>query len=140
MTPHIMVQTCHWCQASEIEQNCISTSDRVVYCAPPVKDSVLRGREALRLGLIEHCIYKEYHESQPQLWWNYMGAIGDCERVTYSKECTDKTMRKVGVDERKVSDCLSRESTILKGEHELWQMANIVYNPAVVINNHVYRV
>ncbi len=139
MTPHMMVQTCGWCSASEIERNCISV-DRTPYCAPPIRDSNLTGREALRQGLTEYCVYKEYHEEKPQAWWDYMDGIQECERERYRSECSDKALKQAGIDLHRVDRCLAKEQEILRAEHELWQASGIVYNPAVVINNRVYRV
>jgi hypothetical protein len=139
MTPHMMVQTCPWCSTSEIERNCIQ-SRSTVYCAPPVKSS-LTGNEALRLGLTELCIYSVYKEkNDTQKWWDYMDAVYNCQSQRFSPQCTSKAMIDTQIDVPKIQICLLNEADILKNEHSMWQTSGVVYNPAIVINNHVYRV
>ena len=139
MTPHMMFHTCPWCSTGEIEKNCIQ-SQGTTYCAPPVK-SALTGNEALRLGLTEICIYTVYKErNETQKWWDYMDAVYDCQASRFSQECTGRAMMQAKIDLPKIQICLLKEADIMRSEHTLWQNSGVVYNPAIVINNHVYRV
>ena len=142
MTPHMIVQTCSWCSSNEIEQNCI-VSREVVYCAPPSNSPWVQGKEILRQGLQDICVYEVYKNSNSlkdrEKWWNYMDNVHDCQLTRYSFDCIKAAMNKAGVDERKVQSCLSNEDNMLRDEHSLMQSSGIFYNPAVVINNKVYR-
>lgn len=142
MTPHMIVLTCPWCSSSEIEQNCI-VSRGVSYCAPPSNSASLRGKEILRQGLHDLCVYDSYKESDnledQERWWKYMDMAYDCQLTRYSDECIRAAMVYAGVEERKVQSCLLKEDKILNSEHSLMQISGIIYSPAVVINNKVYR-
>jgi len=142
VTPHMMVQTCLWCSTSEIERNCISTSG-AVYCAPPVRTSNLQGNEALRQGLQEYCVYDIYKDSTNsddlEKWWKYMDEVYPCQATRYSSSCTGKALNEAQIDTNRLQTCLLREADILNNEHKLMQYSGIQYNPAIVINQHVYR-
>eukprot|EP00831_Metopus_contortus_P034601 TRINITY_DN2758_c0_g1_i8.p1 TRINITY_DN2758_c0_g1~~TRINITY_DN2758_c0_g1_i8.p1 ORF type:complete len:219 (-),score=38.96 TRINITY_DN2758_c0_g1_i8:96-752(-) len=109
------------------------------YCAPHVVQSSLIGKEILDLGLIELCIYKEYKDdNNAEKWWMYMTKIKECQGQNYRSSCLEKVAAKADINFQKVLTC-SKNTKILEDEFHTFQSSGIVYNPAVVVNQHVYR-
>jgi len=69
-----------------------------------------------------------------------MDAVYECQATRYSKTCTEKALADAGIDSSKLKGCLSNTGPMLAKEHDLMLEMGVVYNPAVVVNRHVYRV
>ena len=140
MTPHIPVQQCKWCSTEEVMKNCISY-ERINYCPPPLKDNRQAGTQILRAGIREHCIYTIYKDSAIEKWWNYMEGISNCRNSRFSDACTNQVLRDASIDAEAVRSCeYGKDMEILKEEFGIFEDYHIAYNPALVVNNHTYRV
>lgn len=139
MTPHIMVQTCFWCSVTEMQDNCLRPK-QTVYCAPPGNYHPLNGKEALRQGLNEICVYKTYKDvDNAEKWWMYMEKSFKCLDERYSATCLDQIIKDLDIDPFQIQRCLYDEDELLKSDYESIQSNEIMYNPAVVINQRIYR-
>ena len=137
-TPHIMVRICRNCDNSD--QSCRWIDD-TMYCTPPTKSSPISGGDSLRLGIDEICIYEAYKdEDNAAAWWAYMDYIYDCKDTHFNEPCLATARTKAGIDANKLQSCRRRDSEILKREYNSWVSSGVPYNPAVVINNRIYRV
>ena len=138
MTPHILVWVCRYCTDPGL--NCKQIGN-VVYCPPPSRETLSPRTSVIDMGLDELCIYDMYKDKDnAETWWEYMDNIRDCQESNYSPECLDKAKKKADIDRSRLNTCLTRSGDILLHEYGMWQSSGIPYNPAVVINNHVYRV
>lgn len=141
MTPHVIIWKCASCSPEEIQRNCIVYPD-VTYCSPPMQNTNVTGKDILRAGLIEKCIYKVHStENNAEKWWSYMDYLyKNCNGGLYNTECSNKALLASAIDIPKVSQCKLKEKEHFdeeRGDLEYWK---IPYIPAVVINNRTYRV
>ncbi len=138
LTPHMMVRVCRHCDS--YDQNCKRYGD-TMYCAPPTKHSFVAGSASINMGLDELCIYRTYKdEDNAAKWWDYMDKVYECKETSFSESCLARARNEAGIDQSKLQNCRYRDAEILKQEYETWASSGIAYNPAVVINNRVYRV
>eukprot|EP01022_Parablepharisma_sp_SALTPOND_P001206 TRINITY_DN105834_c0_g1_i1.p1 TRINITY_DN105834_c0_g1~~TRINITY_DN105834_c0_g1_i1.p1 ORF type:complete len:300 (+),score=28.82 TRINITY_DN105834_c0_g1_i1:503-1402(+) len=138
MTPHMMVWVCRYCK--EPGNNCKRVGD-VIYCPPPTSNSKLSGSTIIDMGLEELCIYDIYkNQDNAEKWWKYMDALHECKSNNFASGCVDSAKGKAGIDKAKLAGCINRAGEILLHEYAMWQSSGVPYNPAVVVNNHVYRV
>jgi len=137
-TPHMAVWLCRHC--TEVDANCLKVGNNI-YCAPPVRSPTVIGSTALSLGLEEICIYNIASElNQPEAWWDYMKYVSDCRTNNFAPECIDSAKKSAGIDRAKLDACKSRAKHIFKKQYDDLRSSNVPYNPAIVVNNHVYRV
>ncbi len=138
MTPHMMVWVCRYC--TEPGNNCKQVG-QTIYCPPPTISSRLPGSAVIDMGLEELCIYNTYKDKDnAEKWWEYMENVYHCRDKGFLPDCVASAKAQTGIDKKKLNDCLGRSGDILLGEYLSWQSSNVPYNPAIVINNHVYRV
>ena len=110
----------------------------VIYCSPPVQNSRVTGSDAITLAVEELCVFDIYKsQNNAENWWDYMNALYACKNSNYSRDCIERAQDKVGIDKVKLSSCNLRAADISLHEYT---SSGIPYNPAIVINNHVYRV
>jgi len=138
LTPHVMVRSCRHCDTSD--PNCRRYGESM-FCAPPTRNSAISGAESLKLGLDELCIYDSYKNvDNAEKWWSYMDHLNECVSNNFNENCVSKARSKANIDMSKLQECRYREADIMKKEYATWLTSGVTYNPAVVINQHVYRV
>ncbi len=140
ITPHIMVRQCRHCSGPDV--NCNRYGNKI-FCTPVIKGLKLAGAEALRQGLEELCIYDAYKsEDNAQVWWDYMLGTYDCKDMQGSEytSCVSSAKDSAGVESSKLASCMSSSTATVEREFDLWLSSGIPYNPAIVVNNKVYRV
>lgn len=138
MTPHMMVWLCRHC--TEPGADCKRVGENI-YCPPPSLATKLSGRETIDMGLEELCIYDIYKNvDNAEKWWEYMDNVYFCQFSNFGTKCIAEAKEKAGIDSRRLTECLGKSNEIMQNEFNMWQSSGILYNPAIVVNNHVYRV
>lgn len=139
IVPHLIVRQCKMC--TNPDANCNMYGNKI-YCTPLVKGLKISGSDSLTQGLEELCIYNAYKENGAEKWWDYMLATYDCKDKSGSdyRDCIASAKDSVGIESSKLTQCLSMAPLTMEHEFELWLSSGIPYNPALVINNKVYRV
>lgn len=136
VSPHIVVRVCRHCDTNDA--NCLSFGS-TIYCAPPNKRSKIPGRKSLTLGIEESCIYEAYNKEEEK-WWNYMTLSYDCKDKDFSEECMTLAKGAAEIENSRIRDCITKGEDILQREYLRLQSSGLAFNPAIIINDVVYRV
>lgn len=138
MTPHMFVRKCPWCTLSDLENNCILFKENI-YCPQYGVKTNMSGTGTLNMGVIELCVYKHLlNESTPGKWWDFMEKVYE-NPVADLGIFANKVMQDLGINVREVNKCMDQRDKMLEEEESLLKKYEIKYNPAIVINERVYR-
>eukprot|EP00270_Netrium_digitus_P020198 TRINITY_DN8230_c0_g1_i1.p1 TRINITY_DN8230_c0_g1~~TRINITY_DN8230_c0_g1_i1.p1 ORF type:complete len:646 (+),score=135.92 TRINITY_DN8230_c0_g1_i1:41-1939(+) len=153
-TPHYITWYCpqSYIDSAQCRSQCINNGR---YCAPdPEQDFNVGydGKDVVVENLRELCVFKMANESsKPWIWWDYVTDFKlrcKMSEKSYNQECSEKVMTSLGVDIRKVRDCVGdptrdAENPVLKAEQQAQvgtdTRSDITILPTVVINNRQYR-
>ncbi|KAK4418830.1 Vacuolar-sorting receptor 1 [Sesamum alatum] len=125
------------------------------YCAPdPEQDfsTGYDGKDVVVQNLRQACFFKVANESgKPWQWWDYVTDFSircPMKEKKYTKECADKVIQSLGVDIKKIDECIGDteadvDNPILKAEQESQigkgSRGDVTILPTLVVNNRQYR-
>lgn len=125
------------------------------YCAPdPEQDFTVGydGKDVVLQNLRQACLFKVAKEDgKPWLWWDYVSDFAircPMKEKKYTKECADQVIKSLGVDIKKVDECIGDpdadvENPVLKEEQEAQighgARGDVTILPTLVVNNRQYR-
>ncbi len=132
------------------------------YCAFPGKFGTTDGREIVKEGLKQRCIfaYEKEHGKETLYYWSYISEFySQCLNNTmpkYNQECSAMVMQKIGVPQDKINECIYN-SYIDKNERRQNDYELIVKNsilesdnlrrfdymmtfiPSIIVNNRTFH-
>ncbi|KAL5132758.1 Vacuolar-sorting receptor 1 [Glycine soja] len=153
-TPHYITWYCP--EAFLLSQQCKSQCiNNGRYCAPDPELDFKRGyngRDVVIQNLRQACFFKVANESRkPWQWWDYVTDFSircPMRENKYTEECSDQVIKSLGVDLKKVKDCVGDPSAnagnaVLNAEQDA-QIGNddrgdVTILPTLIINNRQYR-
>ncbi|KAK7382880.1 hypothetical protein VNO80_02022 [Phaseolus coccineus] len=153
-TPHYITWYCP--EAFILSQQCKSQCiNNGRYCAPDPELDYKRGysgRDVVIQNLRQVCFFKVANESgKPWQWWDYVTDFSircPMRENKYTEECSDQVIKSLGVDLKKVKDCVGDPSAnvdnpVLNNEQDS-QIGNgdrgdVTILPTLIINNRQYR-
>ncbi|KAJ0088032.1 hypothetical protein Patl1_31555 [Pistacia atlantica] len=125
------------------------------YCAPDPEQDFSRGydgKDVVVQNLRQACFFKVANESRkPWLWWDYVTDFAircPMKDKKYNKECADEVIKSLGVDLKKVDECIGDpeanvDNKVLKVEQDAQigkgSRGDVTILPTLVINNRQYR-
>ncbi|KAD3067584.1 hypothetical protein E3N88_35464 [Mikania micrantha] len=125
------------------------------YCAPDPEQDFNKGydgKDVVVQNLRQACFYKVANETgKPWLWWDYVTDFSircPMKDKKYNKECADEVIKSLGVDLKKVDECIGdteadTDNSVLKAEQEAQigkgSRGDVTILPTLVINNRQYR-
>ncbi|KAL0338066.1 UNVERIFIED_CONTAM: Vacuolar-sorting receptor 1 [Sesamum angustifolium] len=137
---------------SQCKSQCINHGR---YCAPDPEQDFSRGydgKDVVEQNLRQACFFKVANESgKPWQWWDYVTDFSircPMKENKYTKECADKVIQSLGVDIKKIDECVGDteadvENPILKAEQESQigkgSRGDVTILPTLVVNNRQYR-
>ncbi|KAJ0985414.1 hypothetical protein J5N97_003770 [Dioscorea zingiberensis] len=153
-TPHYITWYCPeaFILSKQCKSQCINHGR---YCAPDPEQDFSKGydgKDVVVQNLRQVCVFKVANESgKPWLWWDYVSDFSircPMKENKYTKECAEEVIRSLGVDIRKVNDCVGdpeadKENPVLKAEQDAQigkdSRGDVTILPTLVINNRQYR-
>ncbi|ESW06551.1 hypothetical protein PHAVU_010G057200 [Phaseolus vulgaris] len=153
-TPHYITWYCP--EAFILSQQCKSQCiNNGRYCAPDPELDYKRGysgRDVVIQNLRQVCFFKVANESgKPWQWWDYVTDFSircPMRENKYTEECSDQVIKSLGVDLKKVKDCVgdptsNLDNPVLNNEQDS-QIGNgdrgdVTILPTLIINNRQYR-
>ncbi|GER55706.1 vacuolar sorting receptor family protein [Striga asiatica] len=153
-TPHYITWYCPeaFILSKQCKSQCINHGR---YCAPDPEQDFSRGydgKDVVVQNLRQACFYKVTNESgKPWLWWDYVTDFSircPMKDNKYTKECADEVIRSLGVDVKKIDECVGDteadvDNPILKAEQESQigkgSRGDVTILPTLVVNNGQYR-
>ncbi|KAM0941161.1 putative EGF-like calcium-binding domain, PA domain, Thioredoxin-like superfamily [Dioscorea sansibarensis] len=153
-TPHYITWYCPeaFILSKQCKSQCINNGR---YCAPDPEQDFSKGydgKDVVVQNLRQVCVFKVANESgKPWLWWDYVSDFSircPMKENKYTKECAEEVIRSLGVDIRKVNDCVGdpdadKENPVLKAEQDAQigkdSRGDVTILPTLVINNRQYR-
>ncbi|KAL9275681.1 Vacuolar-sorting receptor 2-like protein [Drosera capensis] len=153
-TPHYITWYCPeaFLASKQCQSQCINHGR---YCAPDPELDFSRGydgKDVVLQNLRQVCFFKVANESgRPWLWWDYVSDFAircPMKEQKYTKECADGVIRSLGVDLKKVDECIGdpdedKENPVLKAEQEAQigkgNRGDVTILPTLLINNRQYR-
>ncbi|XP_020575329.1 vacuolar-sorting receptor 1-like isoform X1 [Phalaenopsis equestris] len=153
-TPHYITWYCPevFLLSKQCKSQCINHGR---YCAPDPEQDFSKGydgRDVVIQNIRQICLFKVANESgKPWLWWDYATDFSircPMKEKKYTKECAEDVMNALGVDLKKVNDCIGdpeadEENAILKAEQDAQigkkSRGDVTILPTHVINNRQYR-
>lgn len=152
---HYVVLQCLSCKNdkfSKEENECLGGGR---YCAPDPDGMVgsLTGRMVIEEDLRQLCILQSVksEKSDYSLFFDYLSKFGkSCSGKNFSKDCSVKSMKSVGVNYNSVSSCVDnsfsgtgtytlQENSKLDSESSYWNDYGLAFYPAILINEQVYK-
>ncbi|KAL8206025.1 hypothetical protein R6Q57_009576 [Mikania cordata] len=125
------------------------------YCAPDPEQDFNKGydgKDVVVQNLRQACFYKVANVTgKPWLWWDYVTDFSircPMKDKKYNKECADEVIKSLGVDLKKVDECIGdteadTDNSVLKAEQEAQigkgSRGDVTILPTLVINNRQYR-
>ncbi|CAG9335006.1 unnamed protein product [Blepharisma stoltei] len=151
-TPHYVIYYCVECKATGFKtdnQDCYGGGK---YCSPDPDEGYgpLTGRDVLDESLRQLCINKANIKNQ-KVWWDYIrGFYEMCgSDKNFTKKCSEKAMERVKIDKYSIEECVASsfsisnwvysDNSLLDDEKYALADSGILFYPAIVINNQVYR-
>ncbi|KAL2899790.1 Vacuolar-sorting receptor 2 [Bienertia sinuspersici] len=116
------------------------------YCAPdPEQDFSVGydGKDVVLQNLRQACFFNVAKDNgKPWLWWDYVSDFAircPMKQKKYTKECADQVIKSLGVDVKKVDECIGDpqadvENPVLKAEQEA-QVSEARHRPLVVTSS-----
>ncbi|KAK4396013.1 Vacuolar-sorting receptor 1 [Sesamum angolense] len=153
-TPHYITWYCPeaFILSKQCKSQCINHGR---YCAPDPEQDFSRGydgKDVVEQNLRQACFFKVANESgKPWQWWDYVTDFSircPMKENKYTKECADKVIQSLGVDIKKIDECVGDteadvENPILKAEQESQigkgSRGDVTILPTLVVNNRQYR-
>lgn len=153
-TPHYITWYCP--EAFILSRQCTTQCiNRGRYCAPdPEQDFIIGydGKDVVLQNLRQACFFKVANDSgKPWLWWDYVSDFAircPMRAKRFTKECADRVIRSLGVDLKKVDECIGDpdadvENPVLKAEQEAQighdTRGDVTMLPTLIVNNRQYR-
>ncbi|KAK1291708.1 Vacuolar-sorting receptor 1 [Acorus calamus] len=153
-TPHYITWYCP--QAFVISKQCKSQCiNHGRYCAPDPEQDFSRGYEGKNVvieNLRQLCVFKVASESKrPWAWWDYVTDFQircPMKKKKYNKECADTVIKSLGLDRKKVEDCMGdpnadSDNPVLKAEQDAQvgkgSRGDVTILPTIIVNNRQYR-
>ncbi|KAE8687695.1 Vacuolar-sorting receptor 1 [Hibiscus syriacus] len=153
-TPHYITWYCP--QAFTISKQCKSQCiNHGRYCAPdPEQDfsSGYDGKDVVIENLRQLCVFRVANESNKAwLWWDYVTDFQircPMKEKKYNKECADEVIRSLGLDSKKIENCMGdpnvdADNPVLKEEQDAQvgkgSRGDVTILPTLVVNNRQYR-
>lgn len=138
MTPHMLVTACRFCNT--VPNECKKVEGEI-FCIPPMFDNKLGGETAISMGIDEQCIHDIYKDKDnDETWWNYMENLNSCKDNHFDSGCIKRVRELSRINLVELTKCQSSAISILHREYSMLMITRIPYNPAVVVNNKIYRV
>ncbi|XP_057804362.1 vacuolar-sorting receptor 1-like isoform X2 [Salvia miltiorrhiza] len=125
------------------------------YCAPDPEQDFSKGydgKDVVEQNLRQACFFKVANESgKPWQWWDYVTDFSircPMKEKKYNKECADQVIKSLGVDVKKIDECIGDteadlDNPILKAEQEAQigkgSRGDVTILPTLVVNNRQYR-
>ncbi|KAJ6826871.1 vacuolar-sorting receptor 1-like [Iris pallida] len=153
-TPHYITWYCPeaFILSKQCKSQCINHGR---YCAPDPEQDFSRGydgKDVVVQNLRQVCLFKVANETgKPWLWWDYVTDFAircPMKEKKYTKECAEEVIRSLGVDIRKINDCIGdpeadEHNPVLKAEQDAQigkdSRGDVTILPTLVINNRQYR-
>ncbi|KAJ0027271.1 hypothetical protein Pint_35074 [Pistacia integerrima] len=153
-TPHYITWYCPeaFILSKQCKSQCINHGR---YCAPDPEQDFSRGydgKDVVVQNLRQACFFKVANESRkPWLWWDYVTDFAircPMKDKKYNKECADEVIKSLGVDLKKVDECIGDpeanvDNKVLKVEQDAQigkgSRGDVTILPTLVINNRQYR-
>ncbi|KAL6574475.1 Vacuolar-sorting receptor 1 [Orobanche minor] len=153
-TPHYITWYCPeaFILSKQCKSQCINHGR---YCAPDPEQDFSRGydgKDVVVQNLRQACFFKVANESgKPWQWWDYVTDFSircPMKDKKYTKECADEVIRSLGVDVRKIDECVGDteadvDNPILKAEQEAQigkgSRGDVTILPTLVVNSRQYR-
>ncbi|CAL9120359.1 unnamed protein product [Musa acuminata var. zebrina] len=153
-TPHYITWYCP--QAFIISKQCKSQCiNKGRYCAPdPEQDFSLGydGKDVVIENLRQLCVFRVANESKrPWVWWDYVTDFHircPMNEKKYNKDCADTVMESLGLDIKKVEQCMGdpnadSDNPLLKMEQDAQvgtgSRGDVTILPTLIVNNRQYR-
>lgn len=153
-TPHYITWYCPeaFILSKQCKSQCINHGR---YCAPDPEQDFSKGydgKDVVMQNLRQVCVFKVSNESgKPWLWWDYVTDFAircPMKEEKYNKECADKVIQSLGIDLKKIDDCIGDpdaddDNPFLKAEQDAQighgSRGDVTILPTLVINNRQYR-
>lgn len=153
-TPHYITWYCPqaYVESKQCLSQCINNGR---YCAPdPEQDFEIGydGKDVVVENLRQLCVWRLGNETgNPGVWWEYVTDFkARCKMAdkNYNAECAEKVIAALGLEVRKVRDCVGDptkdvENLVLKEEQEAQvgtgTRGDVTILPTLVINQRQYR-
>ncbi|KAG6510231.1 hypothetical protein ZIOFF_028240 [Zingiber officinale] len=153
-TPHYITWYCPqaFIASKQCKSQCINNGR---YCAPdPEQDFSIGydGKDVVIENLRQLCVFRVVNESKRSwIWWDYVTDFHircPMKEKKYNKECADTVMKSLGIDVRKVEQCMGdpnadRDNPILKMEQDsqvgTGSRGDVTILPTLIVNNRQYR-
>ncbi|PQQ00536.1 vacuolar-sorting receptor 3 [Prunus yedoensis var. nudiflora] len=153
-TPHYITWYCP--QAFTLSKQCKSQCiNHGRYCAPdPEQDfsTGYEGKDVVLENLRQLCVFKVVNKTnKPWVWWDYVTDFQircPMKEKKYNKECADSVIKSLGLDIKKVEQCMGdptadSENSVLKEEQDAQvgkgSRGDVTILPTLVVNNRQYR-
>ncbi|ESQ52524.1 hypothetical protein EUTSA_v10016384mg [Eutrema salsugineum] len=153
-TPHFITWYCP--KAFRLSKQCKSQCiNHGRYCAPDPEQDFSRGydgKDVVVQNLRHACVYRVVNETgKPWIWWDYVTDFSvrcPMKDNKYTKECADEVIKSLGIDLKKVDECIGDpeadvENPVLKAEQESQvgkdSRGDVTILPTLVVNNRQYR-
>lgn len=148
-TPHYFAFECESCRDSgfrSVKNECISGGR---YCAYDSDGTgKLEGKDAVVEDLRQICVYKVTGKEYKK-WFLYVRLFYQECITTLDIKCIKKAIHEAGINFDKVQKCMENsieghdlylnDNNLMREESRWYQLEEIPFNPAIVINNLVYR-
>lgn len=153
-TPHYITWYCPeaFILSKQCKSQCINHGR---YCAPDPEQDFSRGyngKDVVVQNLRQACFFKVANENgKPWQWWDYVTDFSircPMKEKKYTKECADQVIRSLGVDVKKIDECIGDpeadvDHLILQAEQEAQigkgSRGDVTILPTLVVNNRQYR-
>ncbi|OMJ81495.1 hypothetical protein SteCoe_18013 [Stentor coeruleus] len=146
-TPHYLTWECQICKQQNFvkaQEECISAGR---YCSyDPDGYNPIKGQDVVLEDLTELCVF---NVSNTKKWFNYISEFYKNCYLDFSRSCSNKVLKTVGVIKSAVDKCIKKsiegddllvnDNRIMRNEFALWNNEMIPFNPAIIINNMLYR-
>eukprot|EP01018_Ginkgo_biloba_P004479 Gb_19839 [translate_table: standard] len=153
-TPHYITWYCP--QAFILSKQCKSQCiNHGRYCAPDPEQDFSQGydgKDVVIENLRQLCVFKVARESKkPWVWWDYVTDFHircPMKEKKYNKECAEKVISSLGLDTKKIDECLGdpeadADNSVLKSEQDAQvgqgSRGDVTILPTLVINSRQYR-
>ncbi|CAM8955239.1 unnamed protein product [Rhodiola kirilowii] len=153
-TPHYMTWYCpeDYLSTKQCKSQCTNGGR---YCAPDPDLNIsvgYEGKDVVVENLRQICFHKVSNESKkPWLWWDYVTDFAircPMKEKRYNKGCADTIIRSLGIDLKKIDECMGdpkadADNQVLKSQQDAQvgsgSRGDVTMLPTLVINNRQYR-
>lgn len=153
-TPHYITWYCPeaFILSKQCKSQCINHGR---YCAPDPEQDFSRGyngKDVVVQNLRQACFFKVANgNGKSWQWWDYVTDFSircPMKEKKYTKECADQVIRSLGVDVKKIDECIGDpeadvDHLILQAEQEAQigkgSRGDVTILPTLVVNNRQYR-